>query len=289
MLNEHECPGRALGGGPLLGSRWVRQAFLDETGVSESRDALKQREEPTAVVAGVVLHGDTDFPKVESKLIEIVASFPEQHVKRRFIHTAELYGGYGPFTKQNGWDEQRRFDVLAEIADIPGALSTPIVWGACDKADFVEHPEMVAEYKSANRWAHVMAAADCSGHIERYMREYCVDEYCSVVMENNDHARQLLKDQQRFLKNPPDGFINERNANWFPLTRVRGTPQFEEKNDCSVLQLADFCCLVIKRRLMNDAQIAPFYDKIKDMIMYVRREIGHPLGVYFDIAKGGPI
>ncbi|MEQ8556807.1 MAG: DUF3800 domain-containing protein [Henriciella sp.] len=264
---------RAFGGGPLHGSKWVRIAFLDETGISNIEH------EPFAIVAGVIVHGDTDYLPLETRLAELVDEFfPKTHVEKRFIHTGQIYGGYGPFHKSQGWDEARRFGLIDELAKIPSELGLPIVWGAFERKKFAPHPKAITDKESV--YSHVQAAVNCTLQVERAMREFCPsDEICSLVMENRDEARKLLKDAHRFLQNPPAGFVQGNNRFWMPLTRIRHTPHFEDKEDAGLLQMADFCCLVIKRRFMRDDRIAPYYEALRKSISFFHFDADHPIGM----------
>lgn len=260
----------AFGGGPLLGSKWVRIAFLDESGVGNPEV------EPITVVAGVVVYGDVDYVPLKTALDEIVASFPKEQKEKRFVHTAQLLGGFHPFTKANGWTETKRLDVLARLAQLPTEIGLPIVWGEFERARFKEDPRNVTNNES--HYSHVMAAVNCTLQVERLMRENTPpNEICSIVMERREHTQKLLTDAQRFLSNPPDGFVKGNNRHWMPISRIIGTPHFEVKEDAGLLQMADFCALILKRRLMRDPRVDPFYEAIRPAIAFYRKQTEHPI------------
>lgn len=123
----------AFGGGFLHRSKLVRIAYLDETGLSS------MEQEPYTVVAGLLLNGDEEMIRLEKNLAEIVAQFPENHEEKRFIHTAQMYGGYGAFKDRNGWNRDLRFRLLDEVANLVASIEGPVVYGFYKRAQM--HPE----------------------------------------------------------------------------------------------------------------------------------------------------
>ena len=64
--------GLAFGGGKLAGHQLVRFVFLDEAGIS--------KHEPYAVVAGVMVHGDTQVIPLEEHLNALIQKhIPEEN------------------------------------------------------------------------------------------------------------------------------------------------------------------------------------------------------------------
>ncbi len=249
----------------------MRVVFLDEAGKSNRSD------EPFTVVAGVIVHADEDWLPVERHLEALAdKTFGVDRSPDKSFHTTDIYSGRGDFHKSNGWDADRRFALLDELVAIPNAFGLPILYGYCDRST-LEGPRP-GEIQKETDAAHVIAAANCTVQVERAMREGAdAHEICLIVMENTSEGRTLLKEQQRFLKSPPPGFVDETNRGWLPLTRIRGTPQFEDKGDASLLQLADVCAFVIKRHLMKADKIERFFGPLRPMIAFGRKEPGHPM------------
>jgi hypothetical protein len=252
----------------------VRVAFLDEAGISN------ENEEPFTVVAGPIVHGDHDWFPLEEKLHAIVKrEFPDDPAA--FLHTADIYGGNKRFHKTKGWDATRRFELLDEIAQIPSNMDLPIVYGFYPRAVARQRiaegdPGMVQD---PTQLAHMMAAARCLMQIEKCMRVLSPPEICSITMENTPRSRKLLKETQQFFRNPPPDYIDDSNKGWLPLSCIRGTPQFEDKADASLLQMADFCAFVIKRQLMRAPKIERFFGPLRKHLTngYVAEGSSHPL------------
>lgn len=248
----------------------MRIAYLDEAGITA------RKQEPYAVVAGVIVHGDSQIKPLENALAKVVAEFPAAHLNERFIHTAKIYGGYGPFHKSKGWTEAMRFSLLDQISSLFSQLQLHVVFGICDKAKL--NPRIVHDHRDENQAAHVTAAANCTLQIERYMREYCPDELAWIVMENTAENSRALKAMHRFFANVPPELAAQYDNRWTPLTKIRGTPQFEEKGDESILQIADYCAFVTKRQMMRDPFIERYFGPIRMWFSYGRSDDpDHPL------------
>ena len=260
----------AFGGSALQGNKWVRIAFLDETGIANILH------EPFAIVAGMIVLGDVDYIPLRKKLDELVNQFPATHIEKRFIHTAQIFGGYTPFTEENGWDVARRFKLLNDLAELPRTLKLPAVWGHFDRSRFVDDPRNFT--KNESHYSHVHAAVNCTLQVERFMREFCPEnEICSIVMENRNGVQNMLRDAHRYHVRIAEEDVQGNNKYWLPIKRIIGTPHFEEKEDAGLLQLADFLAFVLKRRMMRDDRIQDIYSKVREAIVYLHRDPSHPL------------
>ena len=82
---------RSLTGHPLEGTRIVRIAYVDEAGTSNPK------EEPYLVVAGVMLHGDRDMPKLQGKLERLAKAY--QLPTTTCFHAMDIFHGNGLFDR----------------------------------------------------------------------------------------------------------------------------------------------------------------------------------------------
>jgi hypothetical protein len=138
---------------PLFGDRLVRLAFLDEAGRSES--------EPFLVVAGVIVHGDRDYRRIEDAPTTLIqAEIPARHrsrgrARRRsadqphqlrdlcstdLARAAALQGNLGgrrePFPKSGRgparrWSRSRSEPLGSSGAALPGAFGQPVCGIVC--------------------------------------------------------------------------------------------------------------------------------------------------------------
>src|ERR1700730_13747397 len=107
---------------PLLGHNLVRLLYLDEAGTDFKANFL--------CVAGVLVHDDIQWPEVERKMVALI----EKHILPDarpgfYFHAKEIFHGSGYFDrKKPEWaDNQKRYDVLCELAEIIDILKLPVV------------------------------------------------------------------------------------------------------------------------------------------------------------------
>lgn len=232
--------GTALGGGPLDGSRFVRMAFLDESGVGSIR------KDTHVVIGGVIVNADMQIPALQAYLRDMLgAMVPKGEKRPDHLHAKDIYWGTGEFPKDK-WSEVLRFAILDELASIPKQFDLPVVWGAKCRQQFVnDHPglkqgeELVSSYSIAAMVALIQ--------IERYMRSETTDEVASVFFENNNQIAKRAKQSFRFLRKAEAASMGSVAGVQLPLRKIFDTPSYQDKNDASILQLADFCAFARKR------------------------------------------
>jgi len=249
---------RALGGGELFGDKLVRIVYLDESGTS------KRTEEPTVIVAGVIVHGDHQLNKLRVALAKVMEDhIPEPERSTLVLHTTDIYGGNGYFdTKRKPeWTYERRMAILADLARIPSAINLRIAWGKVDKSTF-PFDEMRSGSTATNLQLSVGAAyAVCLIEIDQWFRQNAKGENCFIVVEDNNETRQFIKWVQNHHQDPGIAArLTEKERAYFPLRHIHEDPNFQEKRVAHPLVLADFIAYFVKRRLMGDARSLQFSD-----------------------------
>lgn len=246
---------RAFGGGELAGTNMARTIFLDEAGIS------RPDQEPFVVVAGVIINNDNDWKRMEDHLWQMVTeNFEEAEWPKAFFHAYALYSGRTPFDAARGWDEKKRFRVLDELANFPSQYAIPIVYGFRERALHADAPPN-SWIENKTHAAQVVSTMICMQHAEMWMRMspgVNDDEIAQLVLEDQKDVRRYMKEIARVMRNPPAEWVKQ-NPRGLPLTRLVGSPHFEEKQDVSLLQIADVCAYVIKRQLMRDPMIERFF------------------------------
>ena len=117
---------------PLCGDNLVRIAFLDESG--------RSAREKTMVVAGVIIHGDRSYRKIEEALRDLVAdSIPAQDQEGFIFHATDLFHGAHYF-QRDAWPRERRYPILERLAGLPKQFSLPVVFGHVAKAEHRQEP-----------------------------------------------------------------------------------------------------------------------------------------------------
>jgi hypothetical protein len=253
---------RAFCGGPLEGDRLVRLVYVDEAGISNPKH------EPYLVVAAVLVDGDKQLRGVVRHLDKIV----ERHIPPEFredfvFHATELFNGGGKVFKRHPpddpsppeWPLERRLLIADELAAIPKKHNLRVAFGSVERSNFPQNlPPTAMSASELNVGAHVTAYMVCALHVDQWLRRQADDEICLMVVEDNEQARTLIRETQVYNQRPNTN-LPEDMRGVLPLKRIMEDPLFQRKRRSSVLQLADFCAYVVKRRLMSDRRYDRFF------------------------------
>jgi hypothetical protein len=242
----------ALGGGPLLGDKILRMAFLDEAGIGNPRD------EPYVVVAGVVLHADKQWQAIEKRLEELWYEYmPDDCPNGYAFHATELFSGGKVFDRKR-YPKEVRWAILDKLVAIPAEFNLPVV------ATYVPRTEL-PDVRNAHMRGFMTAAAT----VEQYMRLLPDrSEVAMLILEDNHLIRDHVRDMQNAMRDPrylQQFGASQRDAMW--LTRIMGQPHFEPKSAMSPLQIADVCAFVTKRRVMEKADAERFFDPLRSQFI----------------------
>lgn len=237
----------AFGGGCLLGSKWVRVLYLDESGIGNIH------KDPILAVAGVLIHGDTQWGPIADRLRTILDDAPPPGVKRpRFLHAKDIFHGSREFPRRD-WPEELRYNILDQVGAIPAEFDVPVVWAAMDRRVFAEqHPK--DSDASRLRDVYTVCALTCIMEAEIYMRSLKdSEEVCSITIEQNHELQKRIPEMIDFIREPGEETANliEGWERCIPLKKIIDTPSCQPKSASSILQLADYCAFAIKRRLQQ--------------------------------------
>lgn len=249
--------------------RIVRIAYIDESG--------RSRGEPIIVAGGVIIHGDRDYRRIEGSLIRLVSDIIKPEDQEKFVfHAKELFHGGGYFKDLSVWPSHRRFPIIERLAGIIPAFRVPVVFGHLAKAPYRAEVAPVlssltdkAREEDTDIGEHMSVFAQAELAIEKQMRAYPRDEVCMVVAEDTDRVKRGIKDAHAFLRSPHKiGGTEFEDFSALPLSRVIDTPHFAAKADSPLLQLADLCSFLIKRRLERRENSQPFFAIIAPQIVH---------------------
>lgn len=280
---------RALGGGALDGDRLVRFVYLDESGIGNAKH------DRFVVTVGVIVHADVQWMPIVQYLQDLVEEVIRPEDRRDFyFHGTDLFHGTKK-THRNIYSKELRWDALLKLCSAVQKFHLPVVVGFVDRADpllFGKNP------LDAVISAQTATAGICLLQVEEYMREYAhKGEVVSMVYENNDQCRKHIKKLQVLFQDhdavstfkafETNIFGESRCTKHLPLQRVVDGAYFAEKQDSSVLQIADACAFVIKRHLMGRPEteqfIAPIFGQLASAEMRIRLE-----GITVPSERGDP-
>jgi hypothetical protein len=211
---------RALGGGPLKGDKPVRFIYADEAGTSHG--------EPIAVVAGVIVHADTQWRPLEAALAQAFDQHVPASLRKGFVfHATEVFHG-------NKWrevwpleDRMRLYDaVLAIPFRLSAAISIAAARGGPDTHD-------------RHRRAFGMFALSTN----QFLQEHVPDsEVAYLVCEDVPAMRRHLADLF-------DEFASGRAGDVLRLERIVDCPHWVSKAHAPLLQFADAVAFATRRFL----------------------------------------
>jgi len=255
----------ALGGGELIGDKLVRYAYLDESGIGDPE------REPYVIVAGVIVHADKQLRALEKYLKDMVIEYVPEDKREGFVfHAKELRNGGGVFDRGT-YPEEKRLTALEELCSLPKQFELPVVLGFRKRSDVQEgHPEVSAEHILIA--AQTAASTACLIQIERLMRSLKEDEVATLVYENNDSAKKLIKETHNFLKKDTAyKVIEEENfPTWkhlIPLKNIAETAFFVEKNESSILQVADAIAFTLNRKFRGESDADRYFKYYEDFLL----------------------
>lgn len=233
---------QAFGGGPLSGDDWVQVVFLDESGTGN----LEQ--DPVLVVAGVIVDANKTWVGLCQRLKQLLHdSVPAGVDRPQFLHAKDIYHGTKEFHRDQ-WSEKARYSLLDDLARLPLEFQIPVVWGGCDRRGLSQRfPDLARA--DQDKSAYAIAGSVCMMQVERWMRENTPShEVASMFFEDGHSGKRMVKEAHRYLTG---GDVAKDHpveaARYLPLSRIIDAPSFQEKNDATALQLADFCAFALKR------------------------------------------
>ena len=250
----------------------MRFAYLDESGIGNAKA------EPFVVVAGVIVHADIQIRAIEQYLREMAGEYIHPQLRKfKHFHATELFHGAKTFNRQT-YPQELRWKILREICEIPRKFDLPVVMGFVPREQYKS-----TTFRSgwnANKLvvgAQALASTCCLIAVERYMRQTDGTEVAALVYENNDGAKGLIRDTQRMLRDSDftallsDDFLGAQWRSYLPIARIVESPLFSEKNESSILQVADAVAWSINRKLRNADKCDMFFEPIdKQLIVRAR-------------------
>lgn len=253
-----------MSGTPLDWDRLVRLVYLDEAGVAN------REQEPYLAVCGVILNADQDYRHIVRHLQSLIRKHVDPAQRPGFVfHANRIWHGNNEFDRRRErWTKREsRLDVLQSLADIIPKFHLSVVCGFVHRLSFDEAVKRHTPHINADkldRWAHAEAFMLTAEDVEHWMRRNAPREVAMLVAEDANKKKaaikmmhagsQLAEDEDHLL--PFEVFTTEF---------IVDTVHFAAKADSPMLQLADVCSFIIKRKLMK-ADIGDLYDRIAPRI-----------------------
>jgi len=250
---------RSFSGDLLEGNRLVRLVYVDEAGLS--------LREPLVIVAAVIVDADRVLVDASRHLLELIEKWIPTHQRNGFVfHAGHLFNGTPhrcgkPFERDHpDWPDEKRWKIAADLAAIPEKFGLKLAYGFLERSAYPEPDDLVTQKiwaetpsKEKQMLTHALAFMHCAMRVDRFMREHTPDEFCMMIVEDNDQSRRAIRDvqsqSQKFQVAPGSYW-----APYLPLRKIKEDPLFMPKRADSMLTVADFVAYVLKRRLMRDGR-----------------------------------
>ena len=231
---------------PFLGYNLVRLVYLDEAGTDFKA--------PVLAVAGVLVHGDYQWPEVDKRIRSLIDQFIPESDRPGFVfHATDIFHGSGYFDRRKpAWDAfEKRVPIINGLAAIIEDLRLPVVSGHYTKSKYgVGILTGQESLKSLGAMVHGNAAADCLMQADKWLAKFAPDELATVIHEDGAATKFLIKRSVSVLRDPAlSGGLPEYTLQklGLPLKRIIDTVHFADKADARPLQLADLCAFVLGR------------------------------------------
>jgi hypothetical protein len=239
---------------PLLGHDLVRLLYLDETGTS--RDAT------FIAVAGVIVHGDRQWPKIEQRVVDLIEKYIPPADRLGFVfHATDIFHGAKDFGRRKPeWEtRERRFSVLYDLAKIIADLELPVVLGSHKKDEYGRGILSDADEGRLELKANIIhnnAVIDCLMWADKWLERFAPNELATVIHEDGSRAKKLIQACVEMLRSKEKmisiGFNEEKIEKLgLPLKRVIDSVNFTKKSGARPLQLADLCAFLFGRFLQG--------------------------------------
>jgi hypothetical protein len=248
-------------------------ACLDDSGT-------KNAKQPFQLITAVVIP-DSFFRDAEILAATSIAVFIPQDKLPAFwgqfkeFKGSDLFHGAGHFL---GIDDDVRFGIMKMLLGIVVSYKLPVIFGALNKKEWEERKS-----KSGDLFFYGAATPPdicfrvCLKGIGTFIEKNWPSEFALLIMDDSTD-----RDLKELLRAAFYSYRERLN----PTKDSSPTPQFHDDmyfGDSKYslgIQLADLCGFIIAKHLENDLAIAPFYNILRDYIMYSRIEpegkIVHP-------------
>lgn len=259
----------ALGGGQLCGDRWVRMLYLDEAGIGKIDD------DPFLVVAGVLIHADTQWSAIVNDLKTALLDATPFGVKTpAYFHAKDVFHGSGEFPRDK-WPREVRTALLEKVGSIPYRYQVPVLWSAIDRRAFAkDHPGDTPRQHLTD--AYSVAALTCFLQAEAYMRGLPNQaEVASVVLEQNHELQRRLPEILDLMNHPEDEpGLDSNFKHYVPFQKIIDGPSSQPKSLSSLLQVADYCAFAIKRWQQKAPQATALTGVLAPQLLLFREAAG---------------
>lgn len=242
----------------------MRYIYMDEAGTADH--------EPVTVVAGIIVHADTQFVPAEEEMASLVRDFVPEQLRANFLfHGTSVWNN--PKYREV-WEREERLALILGMMSLPRRLKIPISFGIVRRSA----PEIDLKGKmSQSQFRHVMAFTGAVGRADKYIRDHgAPNEIATLVAENIPEMHRFLKFGLTMLRQQPITLekdllqptqleksmgiaIQEPEQT---VQRIRDGVHFQEKSESPFLQIADALAFGLRRGFSEQKMGDEFLESI---------------------------
>lgn len=224
--------------------------YVDEAGTSAN--------EPVTVVAGIIIHADTQWKIAAEELSRTLDLYVPISLRSGFIfHAKEIWSGYRD--QKDIWPTASRQKLVESVASIPRRLKLAISIGRQSRnAAPTPLPEKIAKSIKHHDFQHISAFGACIRRADSYIRKRATDnEVATVIAEDVPNLRRFLRISHLAYMELADSDLaptkleittgKRTQENSGPVSKIIDTVHFVEKNGAPLLQIADACAFSFRR------------------------------------------
>lgn len=227
----------------------MRIVYMDEAGIS------KASQEPHLVVAAAIVEPDLQWHNITRHYEELAEDFFDEEFGESFVfHAKDIWHGAKPYDRAK-YPLRIRLDLLRRLAQVPRKFNIPICFGLLDKEAFLKAHSTMTD-KKQRALSHALTFHLALQSVDWWMEGNCPGEVAMVIAEDTPEVKRAIhlfhegaqSDRAKSDHEDPQGF----------RTRcIVDAVNFSPKGRSPILQVADTCAFLARRRLLGCEVVRP--------------------------------
>jgi len=227
------------------------------------------------VVTGAIIDADKQWKRLE-EYYRILAHdiFPHEELFNFVFHAKDIWHGSGPFDRKR-FSRRDRLTILKRLAQVPALFQIPIACAAIDRVAFTQQESYIERSRNSR---HPQQAARLLVHAYAFVRTvHAIDYWMQHHAASNEVAMLIAEDTAQvrsvfemfhlaytYKGDDIDELIVRAKS-------IVDNVHFAKKQTSILLQMADHCAFILRRRLSGHADVAELYNLIRPQL---REECG---------------
>ena len=252
----------SISGNLLARGKLMQLVYLDEAGKAN------ETHEPYLVVAGVIVNPDQKWRPLEEYFMELSKRcFPKHDGPPVVFHAMHIFHGTHLFPREE-WSMPRRIKLLERLAGVPKEFGLTIVQGYAHRAtvrSWLEQTSPRMTPKQIRAYTHAIAFFNAVRRVENYMFSKAKNEVAMLIAEDTPEIKQTIHALHKLYT---DRSIRDLPENAFRSNRIVDAVHFATKDQSLLLQIADHCAFIMKRKIMKRHELTKAFNILSPQIFW---------------------